>query len=350
MIQVRFAERIDLERINEIRKQVNDLHVSGRPDIFRPGFCEEMRDRIYTIFENEDRAVIAALVDSEICGFATVIYEIKPQSPYNNERRIYHIEEFGVDKDHRRCGVATSIVEFLKKDALEKGFERMELDMWSFNESAYAFYQAVGFGTYRRYMELNVCGYPTRENAFRFLREAELLNPGRWGDHSRITAKCAETIARRCGDLDPEKAFVLGLIHDIGRRFGVSQFRHIYDGYIYMTELGYPEAARICLTHSFCIKDINGYIGEYDVTDEQLLVVKNALAECEYNDYDRLIQLCDAIAMPHGAVSLIERMNDVKARYGRYPEEKRRKNAELLRLFEEKAGTDIEALTSGITL
>lgn len=36
------------------------------------------------------------------------------------------------------------------------------------------------------------------------------------------------------------------------------------------------------------------------------------LANIEYDDYDCLIQLCDAIAKDDGIVSLEERMNDVK--------------------------------------
>ena len=43
-MSVRFAKKEELPRINELRKQVNDLHVAGRPDIFKPGFSEELRD------------------------------------------------------------------------------------------------------------------------------------------------------------------------------------------------------------------------------------------------------------------------------------------------------------------
>ena len=41
---VRFAEEKDLDRINELRKQVNDIHVEGRPDVFKAGFGTELRD------------------------------------------------------------------------------------------------------------------------------------------------------------------------------------------------------------------------------------------------------------------------------------------------------------------
>ena len=49
-------------------------------------------------------------------------------------------------------------------------------------------------------------------------------SPDHGGDHSKTAAHCAEKIAAACGDLDPEKAYVLGLLHDIGRTFGVRAF------------------------------------------------------------------------------------------------------------------------------
>ena len=48
---IRFAEEKDLERINELRRQVNDMHVKGRPDIFKPGFGREMQDLAREILE-----------------------------------------------------------------------------------------------------------------------------------------------------------------------------------------------------------------------------------------------------------------------------------------------------------
>ena len=48
----------------------------------------------------------------------------------------------------------------------------------------------------------------------------------------------------------------------------------------------------------------------------------SALHRCFYDDYDRLIQLCDSIAMVNGVVDLKTRMDDVERRYGYYPENK----------------------------
>ena len=58
---------------------------------------------------------------------------------------------------------------------------------------------------------------PARQEAEALLAEAERCNPGPWGEHSRVAARCAEAIAAACPGLGGEKAYILALLHDIGR-------------------------------------------------------------------------------------------------------------------------------------
>ena len=90
---------------------------------------------------------------------------------------------------------------------------------------------------------------PTREEAERILKEAEQCNPGAWGEHSRVTAHCAEKIAKACEGMDPEKAYICGLLHDIGRKFGVKHLGHISDGWHYMLYKVYDKKKRICFSY-----------------------------------------------------------------------------------------------------
>ena len=182
---------------------------------------------------------------------------------------------------------------------------------------------------------------PTREEAERILKEAESCNPGPWGNHSRVVAVCAREIAARVKGMDPEKAYITGLMHDIGRKFGAKHLGHVYDGYHYMLELGYDEAARVCLTHSFATKEMDEYIGNFDISIEQQKEIEDAMKEIVYDDYDRLIQLCDSLSGTDGAVNMEVRMSDVKRRYGRYPQKKWDCNLALKKLFDQKAGGDI---------
>ena len=112
-ITVRYADRAELPRVNELRKMVNELHANGRPDIFRPGFCAELEQHVYQKFDSDAADVIVALADGVVCGFAIAEYIDRPESPYIFARRFYHIEEFGVDAAFRRKGAATALIAFL---------------------------------------------------------------------------------------------------------------------------------------------------------------------------------------------------------------------------------------------
>ena len=180
--------------------------------------------------------------------------------------------------------------------------------------------------------------FPTIEEAEQILREAESCNPGPWGDHSRTAAYCARQIASQCPGMDPDKAYVLGLLHDIGRKFGISHLGHVYDGWKYMLSLGWEDAARICLTHSFTIPSLNCYIGKLDISIEKQQELTETLIQKPYDEYDLLIQLCDCLAGAGAVVDMESRMQDVKARYGSYPQEKWDRNMELKAIFEKRIG------------
>ncbi len=182
---------------------------------------------------------------------------------------------------------------------------------------------------------------PSREKAEELLKEAESCNPGTWGDHSRTVAHCAEKIAEQCSGMDADKAYIVGLLHDIGRKFGKRHLGHVADGYTYMSELGYDEAARVCLTHSFNTKILEDYIGNFDTTEEETALIQRQLENIVFDEYDKLIQLCDSIAGAEGVMDIEERMNDVKRRYGSYHRDKWDHNLALKKYFEEKTGKDI---------
>lgn len=153
---VRTALFSELERVNELREQVNALHVNGRPDHFKAGWNEELQNHAKEMLEAENKDVLVVERNGVICGFACVDYIDLRESPYRYARKFYHVNEFGVDKAFRRQGVATELVEFMKRDARERGFEQIELDVWEFNPEAREFYEAAGFSCIKRYMEMKL--------------------------------------------------------------------------------------------------------------------------------------------------------------------------------------------------
>ena len=155
-VTVRFAEDRDLDRVNELRKQVNDVHVAGKPEVFKPGFGDELRDYIFEIRKDPNKEIVVAELEGNVCGFAVLNHISRPENPFMYERDFLDVDEFGVDEACRRRGVASAMMRFIRDYAKEKGFHRLELNMWEFNDGALAFYEAFGFKTFRRYMEIHL--------------------------------------------------------------------------------------------------------------------------------------------------------------------------------------------------
>ncbi len=203
-------------------------------------------------------------------------------------------------------------------------------------------------------LEMMAClkSEPSRCMAELLLECGVAKNQGPWREHSYAVARAAEKIARainqNCGEekLNPDLAYVYGLLHDIGRQEGHTYIAHVYDGYHFLMSFGYEKAALICLTHSFNLKTTEDYIGKIDISDNQMEEIKKLLAECEYDDYDRLIQLLDSTCGADGTQNLEARMNDVKARYGYYPQGKWDKNFELKEYFEKLVGREFYNIIS----
>lgn len=191
----------------------------------------------------------------------------------------------------------------------------------------------------------------TLQQAQTYLREAEALNPGPWVAHSIRVAEAARIIAELHPDLNPETAYILGLLHDIGRREGPKGMLHVLDGYRFLNARGHEYAARICLTHSYPVKDARSGASDWDGTDKEFQFIVDYLAGIEYDEYDRLYQLCDSLALPDGFCLLEKRWVDVLMRYQNFTEftlPKWQAIAGLQRHFDEVLGRNIYSLLPGI--
>ncbi len=193
-------------------------------------------------------------------------------------------------------------------------------------------------------MELN------RKIAEMELKRAGELNPGKWTDHSRFVAFACKNIAAQCSDLSAEKAYCFGLLHDIVRHAGVTSEKHLIDGYRFCIQRGWKKAAQICISHAFMIQDIKTSIGTFDVSEDDYSFMKSFLENSVYDDYDRLVQLCDALALPTGFCLLEKRFVDVTIRYGIHPAtvDRWKKILEIKEQFERKINGSIYELLPGV--
>ncbi len=146
-------------------------------------------------------------------------------------------------------------------------------------------------------------------------------------DHCYAVAESAKKIAVKSG-MEGDYAYLLGLAHDIGcvKNKG---FQHPYTGYKMLISLGFEkEIANVCLTHSFIEGNPNGscdgllyqdgevkngnYILPFDEGKDEVL---KFLATHQYNDYERIVNLCDLMCT-NEFVGLTRRLEDLLSRKG----------------------------------
>lgn len=172
------------------------------------------------------------------------------------------------------------------------------------------------------------------------------MNDGLWINHSFYVGKVAGEIASHIAGMNADLAEAYGYIHDIGRMFGEMQIKHVFAGYRFLLDEGYPDAANICLTHSFPIQDIKQVKDIWDCTAADYAFLEKYLSSIEYTQYDELIQLCDVFGSAEGVTVMEKRLVDIVLRYGfdEFTVNRWKSLLILQKTFEEKMGTTIEAV------
>ena len=138
-------------------------------------------------------------------------------------------------------------------------------------------------------------------------KEKDLYLPkNRWILHSLYVSEASKRIAFLLG-LNDNKATILGLLHDIGRR--INHNTHEIDGYKFLNNLGFYSEAKVCITHSFLDNDIN--LTLKDINKKTYNFINFFLQNNKVTIYDNIIQLCDLFCLETGFTTIEKRLLDI---------------------------------------
>lgn len=136
---------IYLNEINNLRKELNDLHVESLNNIFKDNIEIGIYNDTINAIENKTRDVFALIENDSVCAVATVHYEISKETFDKYSKKTYYIDELMVSTKHQKSGFGRQMIDYLKQDAYKKGYENISLDVWNFNKNAIDFYEKIGF-------------------------------------------------------------------------------------------------------------------------------------------------------------------------------------------------------------
>lgn len=133
----------DYEDVRILVKQIHELHLSNRPDIYNDGesFPKEYFEKVLSDANNLNYVYVE---NKKIVGVLIAAIQHTNPLPIIKPRTYYFIENIVVDKNHRRKGIAKKLFSYLTLKAKENNIDSIELNVWSFNTEAIKFYESMG--------------------------------------------------------------------------------------------------------------------------------------------------------------------------------------------------------------
>ena len=139
---IELATKHDRLEINRLARQVHEMHVQWRPDLYNMPeelFPEELYDELV-----KNRELYVAKLDGAVIGFALLKMRVS-EGVGKVTRKIMLIDQVCVDEALRNHGIGTQMMEEVRVLARAFGCTDLQLGVYPQNDAAVSFYQKCGF-------------------------------------------------------------------------------------------------------------------------------------------------------------------------------------------------------------
>lgn len=153
-MNIRRAAASDISGINELLRQVLDVHHKGRPDIFRAGAKKYNDSELLEIIADDLRPIFVMTDENEVVGYAFCVFVQHVDHNILTDIKSLYIDDLCVREDRRGEHIGKRLYEHVLAFAKENGCYNLTLNVWSCNESAMRFYQKCGLVPQKVGMEL----------------------------------------------------------------------------------------------------------------------------------------------------------------------------------------------------
>ena len=152
-IVVRYAKNSDYDMVEVLMKQVQQMHVEWRPDIYKMGETVLPKD----IFEKAvaEKNFLVAEVEEMVVGLL-FFYVYHRENHSSVTRDVLFVDSMAVHEDYRGQGIGHALFDYVKVVAKEKHIAAIELSVNAKNVDAMVMYRKYGFGEKSITMEMVV--------------------------------------------------------------------------------------------------------------------------------------------------------------------------------------------------
>lgn len=140
-MEIRDMESKDYPEIDRLMKELHELHVKGRPDLYTELEHPYSREEFEKIVSNPE--IIAILAEEKSVVIGLCIGTLRKKSGMVETKTMY-IEDLIVDRNFRGKGIASQLYEEMEERGRNTGAKRLDLMVWEFNSDAKRFYEKQG--------------------------------------------------------------------------------------------------------------------------------------------------------------------------------------------------------------
>lgn len=152
---IRRAKTEDIEEILSLLKIVNKVHYDLYPTIFKLETKYGI-DELKNIICDDNKKIFVYVEDNKVLGYLfTVHKEIKNDRLLCDTKELY-IDDLCVDLNSQNKGIGHKLFEYVKEYAKENNYNKITLNVWNLNVSAFNFYENIGFKKIKTFMEYDL--------------------------------------------------------------------------------------------------------------------------------------------------------------------------------------------------
>jgi diamine N-acetyltransferase len=144
-VNIRAAVPGDEPSLAVLNGIVQQLHVTSRPDFFKPTRLDEVTAWFRPLLEKPTVGIWLAEDQGSPIGYVLAFLHERAANPFCPSRRWCEIDQIAVRPDRQRQGVGRALIEKALAWARAEGAGDIELSTWSFNDSAQRMVRDLGF-------------------------------------------------------------------------------------------------------------------------------------------------------------------------------------------------------------
>ncbi len=145
-MKIRRANIKDIPGILKLLVQVDMVHHSGRPDIFKGPVTKYNEKELERLVKDNSAPIFVCVDESEnILGHAFCIHKQEKENSVLTDIKTLYIDDICVDEQNRRKHIGKMLYEYVLNYAKTNGFYNITLNVWKCNPKAEKFYESLGF-------------------------------------------------------------------------------------------------------------------------------------------------------------------------------------------------------------